>query len=240
MRYSGPRIEFLDDEWLVYVQKPERTAFSLEEVILPSILYVGIIIIYRPGKLITVSREYDHIFGEIYENTVNKAHFEGSLTTCVLYGFLDYINNNFDTILVDLEVLTFNLQIIPNNQMPSNFLEAIFHLKRETSIIESTLFHLTEVLNIILNKKRIYESKKIKSVFSTIYDEAYYLTETAGDIHGNLVNIIDLPVNAVYYGMNRAMKVIAALTAIVIIPQVVGGLLGMNLIDVHGMLFYGR
>lgn len=115
MRYSGPRIEFLDDEWLIYVQKPERTAFSLEEVILPSISYVGIIIIYRPGKLITVSREYDQIFREIYENTVNKVHFEGSLTTRVLYGFLDYINNNFDIILVDLEVLTFNLQIIPNN-----------------------------------------------------------------------------------------------------------------------------
>ena len=32
--------------------------------------------------------------------------------------------------------------------------------------------------------------------------------------------------------MNRAMKVITVLTAIVIIPQVVGGLLGMNLIDV--------
>ena len=239
LRYSTPRIEFIEDEWLIFVKKPERSTFSLEGAVLPSISYMGIIIIYRPGKIITISKKQDNVFKDIYERTLKNQYLEDFLAIRVLYNLLDYINDSFDTILIDLEALTFNLQIIPSDQMPSNFLKMIFHLKREINIIASTLFHLTEALNIIKNKKVIHDSKKIKSMFTTIYDEADYFSENASNIHENIVNIIDLHVNTVSYGMNRAMKVIAVLTAVVIIPQVVGGLLGMNLIDVpwHALLW---
>jgi len=45
-------------------------------------------------------------------------------------------------------------------------------------------------------------------------------------------DLIDMHLDTVSHDMNRAMRLIAAITCIVAIPSVVGALLGMNLVDV--------
>ena len=46
-----------------------------------------------------------------------------------------------------------------------------------------------------------------------------------------LLSLIDLHLNIVSFEMNRVMRVLAVVSVLGLIPAVVGGLFGMNLID---------
>lgn len=56
--------------------------------------------------------------------------------------------------------------------------------------------------------------------------------ETAQNIRESLISLIELHINTVSYDMNRVMKVLAVITCLGLVPTVIGGLLGVNLIDV--------
>jgi Mg2+ and Co2+ transporter CorA len=43
--------------------------------------------------------------------------------------------------------------------------------------------------------------------------------------------MVDFYLNTTSFSMNRVMKILAVLTALTMVPAIVGGLLGMNLID---------
>ena len=58
-----------------------------------------------------------------------------------------------------------------------------------------------------------------------------YLYDTLANIREEVLSVIDLHLNVVSFGMNRVMRVLAVISALGLIPAVVGGLLGMNLID---------
>ena len=55
--------------------------------------------------------------------------------------------------------------------------------------------------------------------------------ETSQNIRESLISLIELHINTVSYDMNRVMKVIAVITCLAIVPTIIGGLLGVNLMD---------
>ncbi|MFA7198349.1 MAG: CorA family divalent cation transporter [Methanoculleus sp.] len=58
------------------------------------------------------------------------------------------------------------------------------------------------------------------------------LAGLAGNIREGLLSLIDVHINTVSYEMNRAMRVIAVLSALVLIPTLIGQVLGMNILGI--------
>jgi len=76
-----------------------------------------------------------------------------------------------------------------------------------------------------------------KSVFDALADETAYLHETAGNTREGLLSLIDARINAVSYEMNRAMRVIAVFSALVLIPTLIGQTLGTNILGAPFTLY---
>ena len=65
--------------------------------------------------------------------------------------------------------------------------------------------------------------------FSALLDRASYLYDISDDTTENVSSLTDYYFDATSFQMSRVMKLIAVLTALAIIPTIVGGLLGANL-----------
>ena len=60
---------------------------------------------------------------------------------------------------------------------------------------------------------------------------ADYLYETVVNIRDEVLSVMELHLNIVSFDMNRVMRVLAVVSVLGLIPAVIGGLFGMNLID---------
>jgi Mg2+ and Co2+ transporter CorA len=116
------------------------------------------------------------------------------------------------------------------SEQPASFLPATFKLKKESVKIHSWLLHTRDVLNSIVTGKVVLHGMEDGSRFSSLLDRASYLYDISDDTTENVSSLTDYYFNATSFQMGRVMKLIAVLTALAIIPTIVGGLLGANLI----------
>jgi len=233
MKPSHPGITSADNTRLIFLQEPEQAFRVQNRVKIPVVTHIGLIILNRGNTIVTVSKEKDRFFEQVRAG-LDTSIFSGvPLCARVLYGFLDRINENYNRILSEMEAELMQLESIPHKEMPGNFLDSVFQLKRVSSILASSLFHLREVTTIITDTIPVSGSwAGQKSIFATLSDETEYLHETAGNIREGLLSLIDVHINTVSYEMNRAMRVIAVLSALVLIPTLVGQMLGMNILGI--------
>ncbi len=238
MRPSHPGITFADTTRLIFVQEPERTLRVQNGVRIPVVTNIGLIIVNRGKTIVTVSKVEDRFFGPIRAGLDGSGLYGVPLDTRVLYGSLDRINESYTRILAELEAELMRLEGTPNNEMPKNFLDTVFQLKRVSSVLASSLFHQKEVATIIARDLPSTGSRAgEKSIFDVLASETDYLHESAGNIREGLLSLIDVHINTVSYEMNRAMRVIAVLPALVLIPTLVGQMLGMNILGIPFSLY---
>jgi Mg2+ and Co2+ transporter CorA len=71
----------------------------------------------------------------------------------------------------------------------------------------------------------------MKSQIANLTEDVEYLYETVVNIREGVLSVIELHLNVVSFEMNRVMRVLAVVSVLGLIPGVVGGMFGMNLID---------
>jgi len=118
---------------------------------------------------------------------------------------------------------------LPISEQPASFFSATFRLKKESVRIHSWLLHTRDVLNSIVTGKVILHGMEDGSQFSALLDRASYLYDISDDVTENVSSLTDYYFNATSFQMGRVMKLIAVLSALTIIPTIVGSLLGSNL-----------
>ncbi len=69
------------------------------------------------------------------------------------------------------------------------------------------------------------------SLFDILYDESAHMFETSQNVKDTLISLIELHLNTVSFEMNKVVRILAVITALALIPAIIGGLLGENLID---------
>ncbi len=119
---------------------------------------------------------------------------------------------------------------LPISEQPASFLPMTFRLKIESVRIHSWLLHTRDVLNSIVTGKVSLHGMEDGSRFSALFDRASYLYDISDDITENVSSLTDYYFNSTSFQMGRVMKLIAVLSALTIIPTVVGSLLGSNLV----------
>ena len=66
--------------------------------------------------------------------------------------------------------------------------------------------------------------------FESLIDRCSLLSDSAQHVSDSFAWMVDFYLNTTSFSMNRVMKILAVLTALTMVPTLVGGLLGMNLI----------
>ena len=141
-----------------------------------------------------------------------------------------------------LERAARQLEQLPPDDSPELFFEQTFHLKHDLSATKGDLWRLRGLLEMLGDGRRALpglgpaEREKVRE----LAEEADFLYETADEILESVLSLIDLHINVAAHDTNRFMRLLAAMSALALIPAVVGGLLGMNLVDAPWKLTLGQ
>ena len=227
-----PHIDYVQQTSFVFLQSgkivyPEQADHYL------TISRSGIITVCNGTKIITISRHsidmFDEVLCSVYCNSIN-----GSYLVPVLYGILEKTLESYKSILSEIEIEIIQIGRTPKSKLPKDFLARIYQLNKEVSRLISNLIHFKEMLSTITSKKVPLKGfdQSSEEAFKVLQEGAMYLNEIASDLMENLRSIIDLYINQTSFETNRILKVLAVITSISVIPTAVGGLLGMNLVDV--------
>lgn len=188
------------------------------------------LVVCEDHMIVTLNRLGSNLFDKISRKPLPLKEEEFAVR--VLYSLLRQKIDDYGEIVQRIEQKTTVFEEIPVDKTSPQFLEETFHFKKEIQKISSNLWHFHQVLHQIINKENLSILKiKNSNNFDNLHAESEYMYETAKNIKESLISLIELHINTVSYDMNRVMKVIAVITCLAIIPSIIGGLLGVNLVD---------
>lgn len=227
-----PHIDYLQGASFIFLQSG-KIEYPQDSDDYLTISRSGIIVICNGTKIFTVSRHNTDLFQKVLER-VNKTRHNQTFMAPVLYGIFEHLLEDYKQILSEIEIELIKIGGTPRSKLPKDFLERIYMLDKEVSRLVSNLVHFKDLLGIIISKKVFLEGfdKNAEEAFQVLQDSAIYLNEIAHDSIGNLRSTIDLYINQTSFETNKILKILAVITAISVIPTAVGGLMGMNLLDV--------
>jgi Mg2+ and Co2+ transporter CorA len=136
-----------------------------------------------------------------------------------------------DLILAAEEQLVY-LEAQPMNRLPSNFLTMMYTDQKALSRITSGLLHTKTALEEICDNIQEISGKDTpeEGRLRSLIDRCSLLSDNTQHVSDSFAWMVDFYLNTTSFSMNRVMKILAVLTALTMVPAIVGGLLGMNLI----------
>jgi Mg2+ and Co2+ transporter CorA len=225
------RIDYLERLSLVFLQEGQVQLSSMSSRHM-TIAKTGFLIICSGKDIVTVHRRRTGLFESVLKATRKRIN-DNSLVVVVLYCIMDYIIKKYRSTVNDVEMELVRLESFPSSRAPPNFLETTFQLKKEVSGLGSNLLHLKEILALVVSKRVPLEgfNHSWEEMFDLLQDEAGFLQESADNAKDNLLSIIDLHINRTSYETNKILKILAVITVLGVIPSMIGGILGENLLD---------
>jgi Mg2+ and Co2+ transporter CorA len=149
---------------------------------------------------------------------------------CTLYVIRHVLERN-ETLAGRLESELRSLEDLDADQSPSTFFEKVFRLKRSIALAKGDLWRLRGLLAMLADGRR--ELPGLGGERASLRDlsaQADYLHETVEKAQEQLLTLLDLHLNVASYDVNRFMRLLAVVSSLAIIPTIIGGLLGMNIL----------
>lgn len=125
------------------------------------------------------------------------------------------------------------LEDVPVRESRPGFFERSFKVKKELSAAQGDLWRLKTVLADLGNgRARLPGAGEGGSeLFRRLSANAEYHYDTIINTREEVLSVIELHLNIVSFDLNRVMRVLAVVSVLGLIPAVIGGLFGMNLMD---------
>jgi Mg2+ and Co2+ transporter CorA len=225
-----PRAELLSGVPSVFMRVPE-VFHDQNQLRYWFVEWRGILFLDTKDNLISISR---HEIPSVLE-IPSDAQSEGMRLdpAAVVLQLAQKSVRMVEEIISAAEMEQVRIEAIPVSRQPRIVLSVTYNIKKEVGQARTWLRHMRVMLNTLIEKEvqlRGWE-KDDSDLAKALLERVDYLDEAANGVIEAFSDAIDFYLNNTSFQMNKVMKVIAVLTALAIIPTVVGGLLGMNLID---------
>jgi Mg2+ and Co2+ transporter CorA len=114
---------------------------------------------------------------------------------------------------------------------PQSFFEAVFRLKRSLALAKGDLWRLHTLLAALAEGRRELPGLgSNRNALHQLSEQADYLHETVEKAQEALLTVLDIHLNMASYDVNRFMRLLAVVSSLALIPTIIGGLLGMNIL----------
>lgn len=223
-----PRIEMTERFSTLFVWLPEVQRRPSGVVVQRT----GVVLILNERGLLTLSEgpvSLQQVVAEAYD----RLGFPGAPSPARLAcAVLKLVLQRNEEISGWLEGALRTMEEIPVPESRPQFLQRAFRLKKEMSAAQADLWRVREMLDGLREGRLTFPGMEAgdHERLRLLYDEADYLYETIVNTREGLLSLIDLHLNVVSFEMNKVMRVLAVVSVLGLLPAVVGGLLGMNLI----------
>jgi len=231
IKESYPKIDFFKDFTSIFIRetKLQSEGMGIEDI---DVSRNKLLIILRDNYIATISAGKSELFDQLISDGQIMEKKEEFIAS-ILYSIFRSKIMDYDEVVRLLEQRAIAMEEIPVGKAPPSFLEDTFHFKKEIQNIHGNLWHFTQVLKAISSGKVLFGSLKdgYLPLFSILYDESTYLFETSENVRDNLISLIEFHINTVSVGLNSVMRILAVITSIGLIPSIISGLFGVNLVD---------
>jgi Mg2+ and Co2+ transporter CorA len=151
-------------------------------------------------------------------------------TRCALHVIREVLGRNEALALRVERELTY-LETLPAQESPESFFQAIFRLKRNLTLAKGDLWRLRGLLGTLAGGERELPGLGgDNACLKRLAGQADYLHETIEKAQEQLLTLLDLHLNIASYDVNRFMRLLAVVSSLALIPTIIGGLLGMNIL----------
>ncbi len=226
IKESYPKIDFFKNFTTIFIRDSKlQSDPDIKDV---RILRNNMLISWANNYIVTISSEKSELFDLVSDGLAVK---DDDFIVRILYSIFSRKISDYEEIVRLMEQNITAMEELPVGQMHP-FLENSFYFKKEIQNIHSNLLHFKQVLGIIRTRKILPGLRdEYHSLFGILFDESVYLSETSENIRDNLFSLIDLRINTVSFGLSRVMRILAVITSLGLIPSIISGLFGQNLID---------
>jgi Mg2+ and Co2+ transporter CorA len=229
---SFPRIDHIGEipSILLWDSRIENKSDLTTEIISPRML-----VVLKDANIITLTTDRSELFTRVYQPK-DRNNKKISIVE-ILFSLLQLKINDYGKIVHEIENKISEFERIPIDKTSPEFLHKTFLFKKEIQQVSDNLWHFHQVLDQIITKEDLLNlgiNENHRRNINTLHSESKYICRTARNVKESLDSLIELHINTVSYDLNRVMKVIAVITCLAIIPSVIGGLLGVNLVMENG------
>ncbi len=151
---------------------------------------------------------------------------------CALY-MISLMLSRDEELAGHMERMVRQLEELPAIESTDSFFKDSFRLKRVLSTAKSNLWRLRGLLEMLVDGRRTLpglDPDKRETV-ALLVEEADYLYETVDNIRESVLSLIELHIDIAAHDTNRFVRILMIVSTLALIPAVLGGLLGMNLIE---------
>lgn len=157
-----------------------------------------------------------------------------SFTERMLGRVLERVVRDYQQLAGRCEEELRELEDLPVRESRPAFFELSFRLKKQLSAAQADLWRLKRIADDLVARRGA--GVAAVEVYARFAGDVDYLYDTMMNVRDGVLSVIDLHLNVVSFEMNRVMRVLAVVSALGLIPAIVGGLLGMNLVDTPWLL----
>jgi len=151
-------------------------------------------------------------------------------TRCALHVIHQVLERN-EMLALRVEHELTSLETLSAQDSPESFFQTIFRLKRNLALAKGDLWRLRGLLGHLAGGERELPGLgDDNECLKRLAAQADYLHETIEKAHEQLLTLLDLHLNIASYDVNRFMRLLAVVSSLALIPTIVGGLLGMNVL----------
>jgi Mg2+ and Co2+ transporter CorA len=224
-----PRAEMDGKIMTVFLQIPVISE-NKSEYRLWEIRWSGLLVGYDKDGVMTFSRTAVEVLDQI----ITGGPSAGIPLTGpgILYLVVNNALSTIEDLILSAEEQLLYLETQPMNRLPQNFLSMMYVDQKELGRINSGLMHTKTALEYVYNSDpEVYGMDEVEmGRLHSLIDRCSLLSENAQHVSDSFAWMVDFYLNTTSYSMNRVMKILAVLTALTMVPALVGGLLGMNLV----------
>jgi Mg2+ and Co2+ transporter CorA len=150
----------------------------------------------------------------------------------MIVSVLDRVLRNNEHLAGICEERLRELEDVPVNESRPEFFERTFRLKKELSTAQADLWRLKGIAaDLVSGHVNWTGLHDVVTLYPRFTSQVDYLYETMVNIREGVLSVIELHLNVVSFDMNRVMRLLAVVSVLGLIPAVVAGLLGMNVMN---------
>lgn len=202
----------------------------------------GVLLLVTEHGMLTIAQRALALQEDVLADAGEIAPPPGDFTCRTVLLFLKHVLRRYDAVAGELERHARALERMPPSEGGSAFLERSFRVQRQVAELKSDLWRLKGILEALADRRLTFhglttaegseaeEVHALSEYLRVLADEAGYVYETVFNAREALLSLIDLHINVVSFELNKVMRVLAVLSGLGLVPAIVGGLLGMNIL----------
>ncbi len=173
---------------------------------------------------------------------LNSSKIRHSGVDFLFYTLIDMIVDNYFVVMENLSERIESLEEEIVRKASTRSLIKINSLRKEMIVLKRTISPVRELVSGILRAESELIDEKTEKYFKDIHDHILQANDLAENYRDVMMNLQDLYVSNVNLKMNEVMKVMAIVTCLLGPPTVIGGIFGMNFVEIpfaeHRLGFY--